>query len=66
VWEVPHDGQRWIYIDDSAAARGNEGSVYWTFVVMLDVHNDILRTTHFRSRIGHDGRRDTLPPDAEQ
>lgn len=63
VWEVPHDTERWIYIDDSAATNGNEGSVYWTFLVILDAQNNTVRTTHFRSRIGRDGRRDTLPPE---
>ena len=66
VWEVPHDGQRRVYIDDSAAAHGNEGTVYWTFIVMLDAQNKTVRTTHFRSRLGRDGRRDTLPPDDDE
>jgi hypothetical protein len=63
VWEVPHEGQRWIYIDDSAAAHGEEGNIYWTFLVMLDGQNKIVHTTHFRTRIGRNGRRNTLPPD---
>jgi hypothetical protein len=44
VWEVPHEGQRWIYVDDSAAAHGEEGCVYWTFLVMLDARNEVVQT----------------------
>ncbi len=66
VREVSHDGERWIYVDDSAAAHGNEGGVYWTFLVVLDTRNNLVRTTHFRTRIGRDGRHDTLPPDDEE
>lgn len=60
--EETRDGQRWIYIEDSVAATGAEGTIYWTFVVTLDAQNAVVRTTHFRSRIGRNGERDTLPP----
>ena len=62
ISEVPHDKERWIYVEDSAAAQGEEGTIYWTFVVTLDPEDRVTRTSHFRSRIGHGGRRDTLPP----